>query len=136
MMLVPLLTLLVVNAATTVEGVRDEFLSIYEELVRLSQLGINVDDLVKDLSMALELINDGSGESLTKAKSILEDVRRRLEVVRSKANYEVIYKNLIKYSSVAILALIPLATYYLLPRAYLRIWFMVRRRWVVKHGHT
>lgn len=136
LLLVPLLAPLVADAATAAGGAREELLSVYGELVRLSRLGVNVDDLVEDLSAALELINDGSSESLARARSILEDVRRRLEAVRSRASYEVAYRSLVKYSSVAVLAMIPLATYYLLPRVYLRIWFRARRRWVVKHGRT
>lgn len=125
---------LVVHAG--VEGITSEFLDIYKELVELSGLGVNVSELVKELSVVLDLISDGSVESITKAESILKDVRARLEVLKVRAGYEVLYANLVRYSMVASLALIPIATYLLLPRIYLKIWFRVRRRWVVRHGRT
>ncbi len=118
------------------EDLMSYFLTLYEDVVGLSKLGADVSDLVNDLSVALELINDGSPESLSRAQSLLKGIELRVESLKSRASYEVIYVNLIKYLTVAILASIPIATYYLLPRVYLGIWFRIRRRWVVRYGRT
>ncbi|MEM4752444.1 MAG: hypothetical protein QXR55_02980 [Sulfolobales archaeon] len=134
MLVILFLMVLVVHAG--VEDVEKEFLSIYKELVELSTLGIDVSDLIKELSVILELMDDGSNESITKAESLLKDIRTRLEILKSKASYEILYVNLIKYSSITLLALIPVATYLLLPRVYLKVWFKVRKRWVIRYGRT
>ncbi|MEM4498546.1 MAG: hypothetical protein QXH57_00320 [Sulfolobales archaeon] len=134
--LLVILFLMVLVVHASVEGVEKEFLSIYKELVELSTLGIDVSDLIKELSVILELMDDGSNESITKAESLLKDIRTRLEILKSKASYEILYVNLIKYSSITLLALIPVATYLLLPRVYLKVWFKVRKRWVIRYGRT
>ncbi|MEM0361257.1 MAG: hypothetical protein QW267_05730 [Sulfolobales archaeon] len=134
--LLVILFLMVLVVHASVEDVEKEFLSIYKELVELSTLGIDVSDLIKELSVILELMDDGSNESITKAESLLKDIRTRLEILKSKASYEILYVNLIKYSSITLLALIPVATYLLLPRVYLKVWFKVRKRWVIRYGRT
>ncbi|MEM0453148.1 MAG: hypothetical protein QXO98_00610 [Sulfolobales archaeon] len=134
LLVMPFLIVLVVHAG--VGDIENEFLSIYKELVELSTLGVDVSDLIKELSVVLELIGDGSNESIAKAESKLKDVRARLEILKSRASYETLYMNLIKYSSITLLALVPVVTYFLLPRVYLKVWFKVRRRWVIRYGRT
>jgi hypothetical protein len=113
-----------------------DFLVVYKDVVELGRLGMDVSGLVSKLSVALDLISDGSPDSLSKAESLINDVRSEVYRLKSEANYYVMHRSLYKYSVVAVLALIPLAIYYLLPRIYLIIWFRLRRRWVVKYGRT
>lgn len=131
------ISLLLTSAVNTVPNdVMSDFLVVYKDVVELGRLGIDVSGLVSKLSVALDLISDGSPDSLSKAESLINDVRSEVYRLKSEANYYVMYRSLYKYSVVAVLALIPLATYYLLPRIYLIIWFRLRRRWVVKYGRT
>jgi len=131
------ISLLLTPAVNTVPNdVMGDFLVVYKDVVELGRLGIDVSGLVSKLSVALDLISDGSPDSLSKAESLINDVRSEVYRLKSEANYYVMYRSLYKYSIIAVLALIPLATYYLLPRIYLIIWFRLRRRWVVKYGRT
>jgi hypothetical protein len=113
-----------------------DFLVVYKDVVELGKLGIDVSGLVSKLSVALDLISDGSPDSLSKAESLINDVRSEVYRLKSEANYYIMYRSLYKYLVVAVLVLIPLAIYYLLPRIYLIIWFRLRRRWVVRYGRT
>ena len=131
------ISLLLTPAVNTVPNdVMGDFLVVYKDVVELGRLGIDVSGLVSKLSVALDLISDGSPDSLSKAESLINDVRSEVYRLKSEANYYIMYRSLYKYSIIAVLALIPLATYYLLPRIYLIIWFRLRRRWVVKYGRT
>lgn len=131
------ISLLLTSAVNTVPNdVMSDFLVVYKDVVELGRLGIDVSGLVSKLSVALDLISDGSPNSLSKAESLINDVRSEVYRLKSEANYYVMYRSLYKYSVVAVLALIPLAIYYLLPRIYLIIWFRLRRRWVVRYGRT
>ena len=132
-----LILLLLSSIVNTVpKDLMSDFLTVYKEVVELSRLGVDVSELVSKLSLALELIGDGSPESISKAESIVNEVRSEVYKLKSEANYYVMYRSLYKYSVVTLLALIPIATYYLLPRVYLIIWFRLRRRWVVRYGRT
>lgn len=128
--------MLITSAAISAYDLRGEFMEVYEGLVEVSELGIDVGPLISKLSTALDLINDGDPQSLTKAESLINEVRSELQVIRSRAGYVVLYLSLSKYLIIASLALMPIAIYYVLPRAYLMIWFKVRRGWVVRHGRT
>ena len=131
------ISLLLTPAVNTVPNdVMGDFLVVYKDVVELGRLGIDVSGLVSKLSVALDLISDGSPDSLSKAESLINDVRSEVYRLKSEANYYVMYRSLYKYSIIAVLVLIPLAIYYLLPRIYLIIWFRLRRRWVVKYGRT
>jgi len=113
-----------------------DFLTVYKDVVELSRLGIDVDGLVSKLSLALDLIVEDSPESISRAELIIDEVRAEVGRLKSEVNYYVIYRSLHKYLVVAVLALIPVGIYYLLPRVYLIIWFRLRRRWVVRYGRT
>ncbi len=133
-----LLILLLLSSVVNVvpNDLVNDFLTVYKDVVELSRLGVNVDVLVSKLSLALELLSDGSSESISKAELIVNEVKSEVYRLKSEANYYVMYKSLYKYSVVTLLALIPVVIYYLLPRIYLIMWFRFRRRWVVKYGRT
>jgi len=132
-----LILLLLSSIVNTIPNdLMSDFLTVYKDVVELSRLGIDVDGLVSKLSLALDLIVEDSPESISKAESIVNEVRSEVYKLKSEANYYVMYRSLYKYSVVTLLALIPIATYYLLPRVYLIMWFRLRRRWVVRYGRT
>ena len=132
-----LILLLLSSIVNTIPNdLMSDFLTVYKDVVELSRLGIDVDGLVSKLSLALDLIVEDSPESISKAESIVNEVRSEVYKLKSEANYYVMYRSLYKYSVVTLLALIPIATYYLLPRIYLIMWFKLRRRWVVRYGRT
>ncbi len=121
-----------VPAASDVGSVREEFIKLYAEVAELGKEGINVTSLVHELSIALKLINEGTNESLARAESILSHVRSEVESLKAEAPQIILISNFRKYGTAAAIAAIPVALYFLLPRAYLAIWFRVRRRWVVE----
>lgn len=133
-LLILLLLTSVINAVPN--DLASEFLAVYREVLELDALGVDVSGLVSKLSLALDLMSDGAPESVSKAELIISEVRSEVSRLKSEANYYVMYRSLLKYSAIAAFALIPVATYFLLPRIYLIMWFRFRRRWVVKHGHT
>ncbi len=118
--------------ASSVDEVRKEFIDVYVDVAKLGKEGINVTSLVHELSKALKLIDEGSNESLLKAKAIIDHVKSEVRKLKAEAPRIILMDNLRKYLIVAALACIPIAFYFLLPRAYLLVWFRVRRRWVVE----
>ena len=138
LMLILLLTSLLITysvisvEASSVDEVRKEFIDVYVDVAKLGREGINVTSLVHELSKALKLIDEGSNESVLKAKAIMDHVKSEVKRLKAEAPRIILMDNLRKYLIVAALACIPIAFYFLLPRAYLLIWFRVRRRWVVE----
>ena len=132
-----LILLLLSSIVNTIPNdLMSDFLTVYKDVVELSRLGVDVDGLVSKLSLALDLIVEDSPESISRAELIIDEVRAEVGRLKSEVNYYVIYRSLHKYLVVAVLALIPVGIYYLLPRVYLIIWFRLRRRWVVRYGRT
>lgn len=128
-----LITYSVISAeASSVDEVRKEFIDVYVDVAKLGREGINVTSLVHELGKALKLIDEGSNESLLKAKAIIDHVKSEVRKLKAEAPRIILMDNLRKYLIIAALACIPIAFYFLLPRAYLLIWFRVRRRWVVE----
>ena len=138
LMLILLLTSLLITysvisvEASSVDEVRKEFIDVYVDVAKLGREGINVTSLVHELGKALKLIDEGSNESVLKAKAIMDHVKSEVKRLKAEAPRIILMDNLRKYLIVAALACIPIAFYFLLPRAYLLIWFRVRRRWVVE----
>ncbi len=127
-----------INASSIPErkALRNELIQLYTETVNLSREGVNVSGVVNDLSSALALIDEGSNESLIKASQILSNASKEINALRAEAPRIKLMNDLRLYGTVAVLASIPILTYFLLPRAYLIMWFRSRRRWLVRHEHT
>ncbi len=121
-----------VPAASSSGGVKEEFIKLYVEVAELGKEGVNVTPLVHELSKALKLINEGTNESLVRAEYVLSHVRSEVESLKAESPRIVLMNDFRKYGTAAAIATIPVALYFLLPRAYLAIWFRVRKRWVVE----
>lgn len=115
-----------------IDVLRDEFMSVYRDIVSLAKRGVDVSKLVHELSKVLDLINKGDSESLTKAKSMLIDISTQVKIIKSRANNIILINNIIKYGIAASIISIPILFYFLFPRIYLAIWFRIRRRWIVE----
>ncbi len=111
------------------QDVEARVVSLYEEAYKLAKRGIDVEEVVHMLDQALKLARQGdTGE----AQRLLEEASRRLDTLSSQADSILLRARLEKYLTVAVLASIPVATYLLLPRLYLRLWYRSRKRWVVE----
>lgn len=102
-----------------------EFLDLYVEIAKLAQQGIDVSNLVEKLREAHEALTNTRVANLSIIKYEINNVKN--EVSRT-----VLYKGIMKWSSVLGLMSIPILIYLFLPRVYLYLWYKSRRRWVVK----
>ena len=108
------------------------YLELYERTADLGRRGINVSSIVDELSIVLELMNNGDDYSLKRASELLDSIEKKLLSLERNADNILLMENLRKYSIVGFIMSIPLLFYLLFPRLYLAIWFRVRRRWVVE----
>lgn len=74
------------------------------------------------------------GDALSSVELVVGDVKSYGVVEKAVKGAGETYSRLLllKATTVALLASIPIAVYLLLPRAYLYLWFRVRRKWVVR----
>ena len=118
------------------KDLRDELWSRVEELFTVIEKagseGMDVKELIRDLNKAIQLIRKGDEESLRRAKAILDSLSARVEEISRELPRYRLVRDLCTYSRVALLLSIPVAMYFLLPRAYLRLWYRYRRRWLVE----
>jgi hypothetical protein len=98
---------------------------------RVSELyskGLNVSDVIEKLNRAIVLYEENRPDEATRlveeARSLIDDMSRVAD--------RVYYTNMaLKAITVTALASIPVLVYFLLPRAYLYLWFKSRRKWLV-----
>ena len=102
---------------------------IVKDLEYLESKGIDVSKLVEQLDRAIKLYENGNR---VEAEKILLNISREVVALKSIANDVAIRILITKIATVAALASIPLLVYLLLPRAYLYLWYLSRRRWVVE----
>jgi hypothetical protein len=98
---------------------------------RVSELyskGLDVSDVIEKLNRAIVLYEENRSEEairlVEEARSLIDDMSRVAD--------RVYYTNMaLKAITVTALASIPVLVYFLLPRAYLYLWFKSRRKWLV-----
>ncbi len=117
-------------AQTAGHDVETRVTALYTDAYRLAKRGIDVSTVIHELDKALKLARRGDVEE---AQRLLDDASARLQQLESGASSTLLRARLEKFLAVAVLAAIPVATYLLLPRLYLRLWYKSRRRWVVEH---
>ena len=118
------------------EDLRGELWSRVEELFivieKAGSEGMDVKDLIRDLNEVIQLIRRGDEESLSRAKSILDNLSTRVEKISRELPRYRLVRDLCTYLRIALLLSIPVAMYFLLPRVYLRLWYRYRKRWLVE----
>jgi len=87
-----------------------------------------VSHYVELLDRVLTLLDEGY---VSDAVELMNSLNTNLSLLEKEASNIVMFKNLVKYGSAALVLTIPIITYVALPRLYLLLWFKSRRRWVV-----
>ena len=128
-MLVLCILLLVPMPADHAEDLDLEVAILVDRASKLHSMGVNTTSVVEKLSSAVEAYEHGDSE---KAWALLNEARKIVEELEKGAGGTYSRLLLLKATTVALLASIPIAVYLLLPRAYLYLWFRVRRKWVVR----
>jgi outer membrane PBP1 activator LpoA protein len=115
--------------ATTSSELDDSVIgSLVNRASELYSKGLDVSSVVEKLNRAIVLYEENRPEEAARlveeAGSILNDMSRVAD--------RVYYTNMaLKAVTVTALASIPILVYFLLPRAYLYLWFKSRRKWLV-----
>ncbi len=108
------------------------FLEVYSKVEYLGSQGINVSELVNELNVVLDLFEQGSNESLTKAHEILVRLDGECDRLLDELPDYILWRNIRLYTTVAVLALIPVLAYVFIPRTYIRLWYRFHKKWLVK----
>ncbi len=134
--LITLAVLPQIATASYDEGSKDmlwsELTDLFAKTVELGRQGIDVSEITHNLSQALSLISKGDDRSLEEASQILSHVRDEITRIDENKWRILLINDATKYSLVALILSVPVLTYFLLPRAYVIVWFKTRRRWVVE----
>jgi len=102
---------------------------LLKDLELLEGKGIDVRGLIHKLDEAIKLAELGEFD---KAMGLVEEVRLEVALLKEVADRVYAYEAIRKYGLVIGILSIPALTYFLLPRAYLYLWFKCRRRWIVE----
>ena len=125
------LLVLALSALPVVQGSNfdSEVGVLVEEAGRLYSKGVDVAVVIEKLDNAIALYESGRVDeayvALSEARSMIMD----LSSIADRVYY---YNTMVKAVTVAVLAVIPIAIYILLPRIYLYVWFKTRRKWIVR----
>ncbi|MCY0867820.1 MAG: hypothetical protein OWQ48_01110 [Desulfurococcus sp.] len=95
----------------------------------LEDKGVNVSGVIALLDRAAKYIDAGRYEDAERLLSEAEGVLAGLE---EESNTVYLGNLIVKGVEAAIIASIPLAVYFLLPRFYIYTWFKLKRRWLVR----
>ena len=126
-----LLLVLALSALPVVQGsdFDSEVSVLVEEAGRLYSKGVDVAVVIEKLDNAIALYESGR---VDEAYAALSEARSMIMDLSSIADRVYYYNTLVKAVTVAVLAVIPIAIYLLLPRIYLYVWFKTRRKWIVR----
>jgi len=102
---------------------------LVKELGYLESSGLNVSSLVEELDKAVKLYYSGER---SKALRILQSIEASVSKLKPLAREAAARRTMEKAITVAALASAPIAVYLLLPRAYLYLWYRLRRKWIVE----
>jgi hypothetical protein len=128
---IALLLVLALSALPVVQGsdFDSEVSVLVEEAGRLYSKGVDVAVVIEKLDNAIALYESGR---VDEAYAALSEARSMIMDLSSIADRVYYYNTLVKAVTVAVLAVIPIAIYLLLPRIYLYVWFKTRRKWIVR----
>jgi len=126
-----LLLVLAMSALPVVQGsdFDSEVGVLVEEAGKLYSKGVDVAMVIEKLDNAIALYESGR---VDEAYAALSEARSMIMDLSSVADQVYYYNTLVKAVTVAVLAVIPIAIYLLLPRIYLYVWFKTRRKWIVR----
>jgi len=128
---IALLLVLAMSALPVVQGsdFDSEVGVLVEEAGKLYSKGVDVTMVIEKLDNAIALYENGR---VDEAYATLSEARSMIMDLSSVADQVYYYNTLVKAVTVAVLAVIPIAIYLLLPRIYLYVWFKTRRKWIVR----
>ncbi|MCX8205512.1 MAG: hypothetical protein N3H31_07680 [Candidatus Nezhaarchaeota archaeon] len=128
-----MLVVALLSTASPADDPHPEFYKLYGRIADLAVRGVDVDELVRLLSSALDLLESGE---LGEASRVLSELEGMVSELEEEASAIVLEKSIAKYATVAALLSFPVAVYLLLPRAYLYLWYSSRRRWLVTYERS
>jgi hypothetical protein len=101
---------------------------LVEKAGELYSKGLNITVVLGKLNRAIALYEEGDVED---ANMLLSEVNSLIGDMRVLADRVYLVNMVIKVVTVLVLAVIPLAVYFLLPRIYLYVWYKTRRKWIL-----
>jgi len=107
--------------------------SIEARLKPLSQAGMNTSVVEEYVNNALRLLNKGNltSEEASWVEGNLTLARQELSSLEASYSSFITWRYVTIAITVVAYAMIPLAVYFLLPRAWAYLWFKTRRKWIV-----
>ena len=128
------ITLLLILSSTAILPVvfssdfDSEISVLVEKAGELYSKGLNITVVLGKLNRAIALYEEGDVED---ANMLLSEVNSLIGDMRALADRVYLVNMVIKVVTVLVLAVIPLAVYFLLPRIYLYVWYKTRRKWIL-----
>jgi hypothetical protein len=101
---------------------------LVEKAGELYSKGLNITVVLEKLNRAIALYEEGDVED---ANMLLSEVNSLIGDMRVLADRVYLVNMVIKVVTILVLAVIPLAVYFLLPRIYLYVWYKTRRKWIL-----
>lgn len=101
----------------------------YRILAELSKAGMNTTQYTQKLRQALQALRQGNYQQ---AQDILDQTTPELRQLHAQKESYILADNIRKYATVAAILSIPPLTYYLLPRAYVKTWYRLRKKWIME----
>ena len=127
--LLPFLLIMLVQPLLQVNAQPEKVEEAFIILESLSREGMNVSEPIHLLNSALALYRENKTEE---AEKLLKQALERLRELENELPSYKFWRDLKLYSSIVVMALIPIAFYYFFPRVYAFSWYKTRRKWVVR----
>lgn len=105
-----------------------KWVQAYKILAELSRADINVTQYTQKLRQALQAMEQGNYQQ---AQNIINQIIPQLQQLQANKENYILTENIKKYVTATTIFIIPLLFYYLFPRAYLKIFHRIRKKWTV-----
>ncbi len=122
---------MLINSVTIVfcDYLDDRISMIVRDLEYLSDRGVDVSGIVRDLNMAIRLYGENHTDD---AMGILSNISSRVEELKSIAGDIYLRNAVARYGAIVLILSIPIIAYITIPRIYLYIWFKLHGNWLVE----
>ncbi len=125
------LLLMLINSVTIVfcDYLDDRISMIVRDLEYLSDRGVDVSGIVRDLNMAIRLYGENHTDD---AMEILSNISSSVGELKSVAGDIYLRNAVARYGAIALILSIPIIAYITIPRIYLYTWFKLHGNWLVE----
>ncbi|QOJ79296.1 hypothetical protein IG193_02195 [Infirmifilum lucidum] len=125
----PVVLVLLVAYTALCDPLDDRVSALLRDVEYLDSRGVDVSNITKSLDAAIRLYD---ANRTSETMGMLDSISSEVDALKSQAEGIYLRRTVARYGVAALALSLPLIAYLAVPRAYLYLWFRLRRGWLVR----